>query len=63
MGARMGTVPPNVTARLCRLREEHAVFRRRQFFTGTPAHDAVRDDLSPLTLNGRSLMLLRGTQR
>ena len=33
------------TARLCRLREEHPVFRRRQFFSGTPAHDAVRDDL------------------
>jgi glycogen operon protein len=33
------------TARLCRLREEHPVFRRRQFFRGTPAHDAVRDDL------------------
>ena len=24
------------TARLCRLREQHPVFRRRQFFTGTP---------------------------
>ncbi len=33
------------TARLCRLREEHPVFRRRQFFSGTPAHDATRDDL------------------
>ena len=33
------------TARLCRLREEHPVFRRRQFFTGTPAHDTERDDL------------------
>ena len=33
------------TARLCRLREEHPVFRRRQFFRGTPAHDEVRDDL------------------
>jgi len=33
------------TARLCRLREEHPVFRRRQFFTGTPAHDSERDDL------------------
>ena len=33
------------TARLCRLREEHPVFRRRQFFTGTPAHDSTRDDL------------------
>ena len=26
------------TARLCRLREQHPVFRRRQFFSGTPAH-------------------------
>ncbi|HTU84756.1 MAG TPA: glycogen debranching protein GlgX [Solirubrobacteraceae bacterium] len=33
------------TAALCRLREEHPVFRRRQFFTGTPAHDTTRDDL------------------
>jgi glycogen operon protein len=33
------------TARLCRLRQEHPVFRRRQFLTGTPAHGAVRDDL------------------
>ncbi len=33
------------TARLCRLRERHPVFRRRQFFTGTPAHDSDRDDL------------------
>ena len=33
------------TARLCRLREQHRVFRRRQFFTGTPAHDSERDDL------------------
>ena len=33
------------TARLCRLREEHPVFRRRQFLTGTPAHDSQRDDL------------------
>ncbi|MGO9886934.1 MAG: glycogen debranching protein GlgX [Solirubrobacteraceae bacterium] len=33
------------TARLCRLREEHPVFRRRQFFTGYPAHESDRDDL------------------
>ncbi|HTT27298.1 MAG TPA: glycogen debranching protein GlgX [Solirubrobacteraceae bacterium] len=33
------------TARLCRLRAEHPVFRRRQFFSGTPAHDSKRDDL------------------
>jgi len=32
-------------ARLCRLREQHPVFRRRQFFRGTPAHDTLRDDL------------------
>jgi isoamylase len=32
-------------ARLCRLREQHRVFRRRQFFTGTPAHEHERDDL------------------
>ncbi len=32
-------------ARLCRLREQHRVFRRRQFFSGTPAQGAVRDDL------------------
>jgi len=33
------------TARLCRLREQHPVFRRRQFFHGTPALDSSRDDL------------------
>ena len=33
------------TARLCRLREQHPVFRRRQFFQGTPAPDTTRDDL------------------
>ncbi|MGZ6563749.1 MAG: glycogen debranching protein GlgX [Solirubrobacteraceae bacterium] len=33
------------TARLCRLREQHPVFRRRQFFHGTPAPDSSRDDL------------------
>ncbi len=33
------------TARLCRLRERHPVFRRRQFFTGTSAHESDRDDL------------------
>ncbi len=33
------------TARLCRLREQHPVFRRRQFFSGTPAHEGGRDDL------------------
>jgi len=33
------------TARLCRLREQHPVFRRRQFFHGTPAPETTRDDL------------------
>jgi isoamylase len=33
------------TARLCRLREQHPVFRRRQFFHGTPAPHTDRDDL------------------
>jgi glycogen operon protein len=33
------------TARLCHLRDEHPVFRRRQFFQGTPAHGSTRDDL------------------
>jgi isoamylase len=33
------------TARLCRLREAHPVFRRRQFFRGTPAPGTGRDDL------------------
>ena len=33
------------TARLCRLRGQHPVFRRRQFFTGTPAPESDRDDL------------------
>jgi isoamylase len=33
------------TARLCHLREQHPVFRRRQFFNGTPAPHSTRDDL------------------
>jgi isoamylase len=33
------------TARLCRLRRAHPVFRRRQFFRGAPAHTSGRDDL------------------
>ena len=33
------------TAQLCRLRGRHPVFRRRQFFHGTPAPDTGRDDL------------------
>ncbi|HTP21320.1 MAG TPA: glycogen debranching protein GlgX [Solirubrobacteraceae bacterium] len=43
------------TARLCRLREEHAVFRRRQFFTGTPAHDTGRDDLDWYRPDGQQM--------
>ena len=33
------------TAGLCRLRQRHPVFRRRQFFDGTPAPHTIRDDL------------------
>jgi isoamylase len=33
------------TARLCRLRETHPVFRRRQFLQGTPAPGTTRDDV------------------
>ena len=33
------------TAGLCRLREQHPVFRRHQFFHGTPAPDTHRDDI------------------
>jgi isoamylase len=33
------------TARLCRLRQQHPAFRRRQFFRGTPALGTDRDDL------------------
>jgi glycogen operon protein len=33
------------TARLCRLREAHPVFRRRQFFRGAPAPATARDDV------------------
>jgi isoamylase len=33
------------TANLCRLRENHPVLRRRQFFTGTHAQGPTRDDL------------------
>jgi isoamylase len=33
------------TTRLCQLREQHPVFRRRQFFHGTPAPESTRDDL------------------
>jgi len=33
------------TGRLCHLREQHPVFRRHQFFHGTPAPETNRDDL------------------
>ena len=33
------------TARLCRIREAHPVFRRRQFFHGTSAPETARDDV------------------
>jgi glycogen operon protein len=33
------------TARLCKLRHAHPVFRRRQFLLGAPAHESQRDDL------------------
>ncbi len=33
------------TARLCRLREQHPVFRRHRFFTGAPAPETHRDDI------------------
>jgi isoamylase len=33
------------TSRLCWLREQHPVFRHRQFFSGTPAHAGGHDDL------------------
>jgi isoamylase len=33
------------TARLCRLREQHPVFRRHKFFTGAPAPETDRDDI------------------
>jgi isoamylase len=33
------------TAGLCRLREQHPVFHRHQFFRGTPAPDTNRDDI------------------
>jgi glycogen operon protein len=41
------------TARLCRLRVRHPVFRRRQFFHGTPAPDTGRDDLDWYRPDGR----------
>jgi len=43
------------TARLCRLREQHPVFRRRQFFSGAPAHDSGRDDLDWYRPDGKAM--------
>ncbi|MGB0093475.1 MAG: glycogen debranching protein GlgX, partial [Solirubrobacteraceae bacterium] len=43
------------TARLCRLREAHPVFRRRQFFNGTPAAETGRDDLDWYRPDGNAM--------
>ena len=43
------------TARLCKLREQHPVFRRRQFFSGAPAHDGGRDDLDWYRPDGKAM--------
>ncbi len=43
------------TARLCKLREQHPVFRRRQFFSGAPAHDGGRDDLDWYRPDGNAM--------
>ena len=43
------------TARLCRLREQHPVFRRRQFLSGAPAHETGRDDLDWYRPDGRAM--------
>ena len=43
------------TARLCQLREQHPVFRRRQFFSGAPAHDGGRDDLDWYRPDGNAM--------
>ncbi len=43
------------TARLLRLRERHAVFRRRQFFRGKPAHESDRDDLDWYRPDGNAM--------
>ena len=43
------------TARLCRLRDRHPVFRRRQFFHGAPAHESERDDLDWYRPDGMSM--------
>jgi glycogen operon protein len=44
------------TSRLCSLREQHPVFRRRQFFHGTPAHGTDRDDLDWFRPDGYLMM-------
>jgi isoamylase len=44
------------TARLCRLRQEHPVFRRRQFFRGLPAQDSIRDDLDWYRPDGEPML-------
>ena len=43
------------TARLCSLREQHPVFRRRQFLHGTPAPNTTRDDLNWYRPDGLSM--------
>ena len=43
------------TARLCRLREQHPVFRRRQFLHGTPAPETTRDDVDWYRPDGLSM--------
>ncbi len=43
------------TAGLCNLREAHAVFRRRQFFRGTPAAETGRDDLDWYRPDGEAM--------
>jgi glycogen operon protein len=43
------------TASLCRLREQHPVFRRRQFLHGTPAPQTTRDDVDWYRPDGLSM--------
>ena len=43
------------TATLCRLREQHPVFRRRQFLRGTPAPETGRDDLDWYRPDGNAM--------
>ena len=42
-------------ARLCRLRREHRVFRRRQFFRGGPAEGDGHDDLAWFRPDGQPM--------